>query len=65
MVHNATFNNISVIQWLSVFWWRKPPTCRKSLTDCITYYCDTPRVHLAMGVRNHNFNGDWNWLHNR
>ena len=23
MVFNATFNNISVISWQSVFWWRK------------------------------------------
>jgi hypothetical protein len=30
MVFNATFNNISVISW------RKPPTCRKSLTNFIT-----------------------------
>ena len=24
MVYNATFNNISVISWPSVNWWRKP-----------------------------------------
>jgi cytochrome b561 len=24
MVFNATFNNISVISWWSVYWWRKP-----------------------------------------
>jgi len=24
MVFNATFNNISVISWRSVFWWSKP-----------------------------------------
>jgi hypothetical protein len=24
MVFNATFNNISVLSWRSVFWWRKP-----------------------------------------
>jgi len=43
MVFNATFNNISVISWRSVFyWWRKPedpektPTCHKSLTTIIT-----------------------------
>jgi hypothetical protein len=24
MVFNSTFNNISVISWLSVYWWRKP-----------------------------------------
>jgi len=37
-VFNATFNNISVISWWSVFWWRKtddqekPPTSSESLT---------------------------------
>jgi len=40
MVFNATFNNISVISWRSVFfWWRKPPTCGKSLTNVITKCC--------------------------
>jgi len=24
MVLNATFNNISVISWCSVYWWKKP-----------------------------------------
>ena len=37
MVFNATFNNISVISWESVLLveetGRKPPTCRKSLTN--------------------------------
>ena len=40
MVLNATFNNISVILWWSVLigggnrsTQRKPPTCRKSLTN--------------------------------
>ena len=42
MVFNATFNNISVISWRSVLLveetevTRKPPTCRKSLTNLIT-----------------------------
>jgi hypothetical protein len=43
MVFNATFNNISVISWRPVFIGggnrstrRKPPTCRKSLTNFIT-----------------------------
>ena len=43
MVFNATFNNISVISWQSVFIGggnrRKPPTCRKSLTNFITQCC--------------------------
>jgi hypothetical protein len=45
MVFNATFNNISVISWRSVLLVeetgvhgsRNPPTCRKSLTNFITY----------------------------
>ena len=41
MVFNATFNNISVISWLSVLLvdGRKPPTCRKSLINLTTYCC--------------------------
>ena len=42
MAFNATFNNISVISWQSVLLLggnrstrRKPPTCRKSLTNFI------------------------------
>ena len=42
MVFNANFNNISVISWRSVLGGgnrstrRKPPACRKSLTDVMT-----------------------------
>ena len=47
MVFNATFNNISVISWHVSFIGggnrRKTQTCRKSLTNCITYACSTPR----------------------
>ena len=43
MVFNATFNNISVILWRSVLLveeaGKKLPTCRKSLTNFITYHC--------------------------
>ena len=46
VVFNATFNNISAISWRSVLWveetgstLRKPPTCRKSLTNFITECC--------------------------
>ena len=46
MVFNATFNNISVtsIPWWSVLLveetgstWRKPATCRKSLTQTLSH----------------------------
>ena len=35
MMFNTTFNNISAISWRSVYWRtrRKPPICRKSLTN--------------------------------
>jgi hypothetical protein len=39
MVFNTTFNNISVISWRQFCWWRKPPTCHKSLTNFITSCC--------------------------
>jgi len=68
MVFNATFNNISVISWrfaitdITVSFIgggnrRKPPTCRKSLTNF--FHIMLYRVHLAMcRVRTHNFSGD-------
>ena len=43
MVFNATFNNMSVISWLSVLLvgklkhLKKTQTCRKSLTNFITH----------------------------
>ena len=30
MVFNATFNNISVILWRSIYWWRKPEYSEKT-----------------------------------
>ena len=44
MVFNATFNNISVMSWVSFIGGgkqttrRKPPICHKSLTNFITLY---------------------------
>jgi hypothetical protein len=34
MVFNATFNNISVLSWRSVYWWRKPEGPEKT-TDLL------------------------------
>ena len=55
VVFNATFNNISVISWLSGGnrrTRRKPPTCRKSLTDFITYGISS--THRLSGNRTYN-----------
>jgi len=47
MVFNATFSYIVAVSFIGGGNWRKPSTCRKSLTNFITY-----RVH---GMRTHNF----------
>jgi hypothetical protein len=60
MVFNATFNNISVILWRSVYLWRKPEYPEKTtdlsqVTDrlCIIILY---HVHLAMSrIRTHYF----------
>jgi len=57
-VFNATFNNISVISWRSVFW-AEETRVPAEITDLPQVTDKLYRVSLAMiGIITHNFSGD-------
>jgi hypothetical protein len=62
MVFNATFNNISVISWLSALLVRKPEYPEKTtdlyqVTDQTLNHIMLYQVHLSR-IRTHNVSGD-------
>ena len=68
MVFNFTFNNISVISWLSVLlvketWVPGENHWSVQVTDKL-YHIMLYQAHLNMnGIQTHNFRGDKDWLH--
>ena len=63
VVFNATFNNISVISWISVLLVEDTGVPGENHRPATSHHIIWCRVHIAMnGIQIHNFNSDMHWL---